>query len=194
MNLEQASQSFKSIFEYYPGFWCVAGGWAIDFYLGRQTREHEDLEVVALREEQAALFTHLKSHKPQKIFSGDPPKFISWHGEEIPPEEIQLRLGSMPDRPDFDILLTPSENGMWICRRDDTIRLPLSQIFQKTKEGIPYLVPEIVLLFKAKYAEEKDQHDFDQTIHNLDNPAKVWLRNSLRKIHSDHNWLKALEK
>jgi hypothetical protein len=25
--------------------WCVAGGWAIDLFLGRQTREHGDLEI-----------------------------------------------------------------------------------------------------------------------------------------------------
>jgi len=192
MNLDQASKIFQSTFQSYPGFWCVAGGWAIDLFLDRQTREHEDLEVVALREEQTALFNHLKPYKPQKIFSGDPPKFVPWQGEVIPPEVIQLRLGSMHDRPDFDILLTPSEKGMWICRREETIRLPLGKIFQKTKEGIPFLVPEIVLLFKAKYAEEKDQSDFDKTIPYLSNAAKEWLHKSLELIHPGHRWLKAL--
>ena len=25
--------------------WCVAAGWALDLFLGRQTREHDDLEI-----------------------------------------------------------------------------------------------------------------------------------------------------
>ena len=29
--------------------WAVAGGWAIDLHLGRQTREHGDLEVAIPR-------------------------------------------------------------------------------------------------------------------------------------------------
>jgi Aminoglycoside-2''-adenylyltransferase len=29
--------------------WWIAGGWAIDLFLGRQTREHEDLDVLILR-------------------------------------------------------------------------------------------------------------------------------------------------
>src|SRR5688572_9478486 len=29
--------------------WCVVGGWAIDLFLGRETRPHEDLEIAVLR-------------------------------------------------------------------------------------------------------------------------------------------------
>ena len=29
--------------------WWIAGGWAIDVYLGRQTREHADIDVSMLR-------------------------------------------------------------------------------------------------------------------------------------------------
>jgi len=29
--------------------WWIAGGWAIDVYLGRQTREHADIDVSVLR-------------------------------------------------------------------------------------------------------------------------------------------------
>jgi Aminoglycoside-2''-adenylyltransferase len=36
--------------------WWVAGGWAIDLRLGRQTREHVDLDVAILRREQRAFW------------------------------------------------------------------------------------------------------------------------------------------
>ncbi|HEX5563842.1 MAG TPA: hypothetical protein VFX34_02680, partial [Sporosarcina sp.] len=32
--------------------WGVAGGWAIDLFLGNQTREHSDIEIAILREDQ----------------------------------------------------------------------------------------------------------------------------------------------
>ena len=32
-----------------PVTWCVAAGWAVDLYLGRQTREHGDVEIAVAR-------------------------------------------------------------------------------------------------------------------------------------------------
>ena len=30
--------------------WCVAAGWALDLFLGREGREHEDLEIAVARD------------------------------------------------------------------------------------------------------------------------------------------------
>lgn len=192
LKIEEASAIFQETFGAYPGFWCVAGGWAIDLFLERQTRPHEDLEVVALRQEGEKLFRHLKPFRPQKIFAGDPPRFELWQGETIPSEVIQLRLGQITPAVDFDVLLTPSEQSQWICRRDESIRLPLGEIYQHSKSGVPYLKPEIVLLFKAKYAEEKDQADFDNAIPDMNQSAIIWLLSSLGKVYKNHRWLDAL--
>jgi hypothetical protein len=35
--------------------WWIAGGWAIDLFLGKQTREHEDVDVLFLRRDQDAV-------------------------------------------------------------------------------------------------------------------------------------------
>jgi predicted glycosyl hydrolase (DUF1957 family) len=34
------------------GAWWVGGGWAIDLWLGDQSRDHEDIEVCILRRDQ----------------------------------------------------------------------------------------------------------------------------------------------
>jgi hypothetical protein len=39
----------------FPGPWFVSGGWAIDLFVGRVTREHEDREVGIFRQDQQAL-------------------------------------------------------------------------------------------------------------------------------------------
>lgn len=35
--------------------WWIAGGWAIDLYIGTQTREHDDIDVQILRRDQQAV-------------------------------------------------------------------------------------------------------------------------------------------
>jgi hypothetical protein len=41
--------------------WWLAGGWAIDAFLGRVTRVHEDTDVLVLRRDQAAFRARGKS-------------------------------------------------------------------------------------------------------------------------------------
>ncbi len=56
----------------------------------------------------------------------------------------------------------------------------------------PYLVPEIVLLFKAKHVRPKDQADFDGVLPLLDPDAAGWLRRMLARVHPGHAWIGAL--
>ena len=37
--------------------WWIAGGWALDLFLGVQTREHEDIDVQILRRHQLEVRT-----------------------------------------------------------------------------------------------------------------------------------------
>jgi hypothetical protein len=46
----------------------------------------------------------------------------------------------------FDVFREPHEGGTWICRRHTSLRLPYDAIIERTSDGIPYLVPELVLL------------------------------------------------
>ena len=49
-------------------------------------------------------------------------------------------------------------------------------------ERVRYLRPEIVLLFKARHAREKDQQGFDATVPVLDAVQRGWLREWLALI------------
>ena len=40
--------------------WMIAGGWAIDLFLRRVTREHEDVDIAILRADQRELRTRLR--------------------------------------------------------------------------------------------------------------------------------------
>lgn len=74
-------------------------------------------------------------------------------------------------------------------RRDETIRLPYGEIVHHTRDGIPYLAPELVLLFKAKHARPKDRRDFDATVPHLTGAQRTTLEELLARVHPGHAWL-----
>jgi len=40
--------------------WWIAGGWALDLFLGVQTREHEDIDILFLRRDQHEIRAQLQ--------------------------------------------------------------------------------------------------------------------------------------
>jgi hypothetical protein len=81
----------------------------------------------------------------------------------------------------------------WICKRDPAIRIPRHQAIRYSEEGIPYLAPAAVLLFKAKYQRPKDERDFSLALRKLDNQEREDLRNWILQCHPEHDWLQALQ-
>jgi len=78
-------------------------------------------------------------------------------------------------------------------------RIPIIIVFPQsgstTNEGVPYLRPEIQLLYKAGSSEirEKDNTDFQNTLPYLLLKEKEWLRTSLtRQFPEGHAWLEFL--
>jgi hypothetical protein len=53
-----------------PFTWFVAGGWAIDLFLERQTRHHSDLALGIFRRDQLALQAFLSEWAFSKILNG----------------------------------------------------------------------------------------------------------------------------
>jgi hypothetical protein len=75
----------------FPAPWCVAGGWALDLFLGRVTRTHADLELAVLREDQASLQGHLAGWSFEKVVEG---RRAEWPASErlaLPVHEIHAR-------------------------------------------------------------------------------------------------------
>jgi len=58
--------------------WWLAGGWAIDAFVGRVTRVHEDIDVLVLRRDQAAFrsaltsWTSTRRTRPARCAGSDP--------------------------------------------------------------------------------------------------------------------------
>jgi hypothetical protein len=170
--------------------WCVAAGWALDLFRGEQTREHGDLEIAVPAPDFGAVRAALAGYEFQVVGSGrawplDSPAFDAMHQTWVSePGTGVYRL---------DVFREPQRAGAWACRRDEGIRLPYERVIRRTGDGVPYLAPEIVLLFKAKHsAEPKNQADFAATLPLLDGAAADWLRWALARVHPGHPWIGAL--
>ncbi|MFJ8250130.1 nucleotidyltransferase domain-containing protein [Streptomyces sp. NPDC094466] len=167
--------------------WCVAAGWALDLFRGGQTRVHGDIEI-AIPE---AGFPEVRRRFPGYVFDAAGSGRI-W--EDARPETLAAVHQTWLRDPAtgnylLDVFREPHDGDTWICRRDARIRLPYSEIVHHTEDGIPYLAPELVLLFKAKHARPKDRRDFDATVPHLTRAQRTTLAELLARVHPGHAWL-----
>jgi hypothetical protein len=171
--------------------WAVAGGWALELFAGETWREHEDLEIVvpaarfdevrvALGELEFWVPVGEETLEPFDRLPADGRSHQTWG---LDPAAAAWRV---------DVMREPSQGGTWICRRDDAIRLPHRDLVERTPDGVPYVRPEVVLLFKAKHAREKDEEDVDVVAPRLEREQRAWLCDALRRVHPAHAWLARL--
>ncbi|MEV0902850.1 hypothetical protein [Actinoplanes sp. NPDC049802] len=170
--------------------WYVAAGWALDLFQGEQTRDHHDIEIGV----PAARFPEIRAR-----FAGLAADAVGdariW--ESASPQALAATHQTWfrdPATGDYliDVFREPHDGPTWICRRDSTIRLPYPEIIQHTADGIPYLRPDLVLLFKAKHTRPKDQADFDRTRPLLARAQRDTLSALLTRVHPGHPWLASL--
>ncbi|MFD7812876.1 nucleotidyltransferase domain-containing protein [Streptomyces sp. NPDC059785] len=167
--------------------WCVAAGWALDLFRGGQTRAHGDIEIAI----PAASFPEVVDRFPGYVFDGVGSGRI-W--EDVTPEILAAVHQTWLREPAtgnylLDVFREPHDGDTWICRRDDRIRFPYGDIIHHTPDGIPYLAPELVLLFKAKHVRQKDQADFDATVPHMSPAQRDALAELVARVHPGHRWL-----
>jgi len=165
--------------------WCVAGGWAIDLHLGAPTREHEDLEIAVPR----AHFAPVAARFPELDF------YVAGDGQVAPvtPAALAEHHQTWAYDPEaavwrFDVFREPHDGDVWISRRHAALRRPYAEIVRRTPDGIPYLSPEVVLLFKAKHRRDKDEAVFAAVTPVLSEPQRQWLDAALDLVHPGHPW------
>jgi hypothetical protein len=165
--------------------WYVAAGWALDLFHGAQTRPHADLEIAV----PAARFPQIAANFNDCRFC------VAHNGQLLPATADALRASHQTwawepatGKWRFDVFREPHDDDVWLCRRDHRIRRPYTEIVERTPDGIPFLAPEIVLLFKAKSPRDKDEVDFHAVLPKLDRRRRRWLDNALGMVGPTHPW------
>lgn len=173
--------------------WFIAGGWAIDLCLGRMTRAHKDIEIAILRDDQHAIRKHLTGWEFRKVLPRTGGRMEPWHEGEwlaMPVHEIHAHSES-GDPSALEILLDESSEEQWRFRRSLEVTRPLSMIGMRSDEGVPFLSPEIVLLYKATSLriQDHDRADFENARPFLGGERLHWLRQAIERYRPGHPWL-----
>lgn len=173
--------------------WLIAGGFAIDLFIGKETRKHDDIDILINREDQKNLHEALPDWE---LFVADPPGSLrQWDKGEFLAKGIQdiwCRKNSN-DAWRFQIMLFDSQNGEWIFKRNENIHKDLNSIYIIKNNGIKILAPEIQLLYKANSIREKDQMDFNNSIMLMNDEQKNWLKLAITEVYNNkHEWIKLL--
>lgn len=170
--------------------WWIAGGWAIDLHLGRQTREHEDTDVLILREDQLALQRELAGWD---LHAADPPGSLRpWQpGEVLPAEVHDIWCRRTPTSPwCLQIMVDDAQDGVWTYRRDARIRRPVAELAGPASDADRrVLAPEVQLLQKSKNPRPKDEADLLAVRHHLGSSRREWLATALALVSPGHAWL-----
>lgn len=172
--------------------WWVAGGWALDLFLGKVTRAHQDLDVGIFRSDTAGVVASLSGWEFFEAKDG----VLSALALDAPPRAgVNSLWGKRANTAQWELefMLDESDIESWVFRRDVRITRPLSRAIRRDPEGIAYLAPEIQLLYKARATRPKDQADFDQVVPHLAREPRIWLRESLMSVEPEHAWISILE-
>lgn len=179
--------------EAFPHPWYISSGWAIDLFLGRVTRVHHDVDVVVSFANQIALQQHLTERGWKWVTPYDgqltpwPPYFA------LSPPRHQAHAHRDGAFIDF---LFEVHDGVWRFRRNPSVLRALERISLRTEAGIPFLTPEVVLIYKSargpKGLRARDQEDFESALPHLLPEARAWLRWALTATDPEHPWIKLL--
>ena len=167
--------------------WAFVGGWALDLFRGSVSRDHEDVEIAVPK----ASFWAIRDALPELEFTivGAGRKWLL--SDDVAFAMTHQTWGRDPASGDYviDVFREPHDGDVWICRRDPSIRMPYAELFRRNADGLPYTIPEVVLLFKAKAARAKDEQDLEGVLPLLSPSSKSWLRDAMERVHPGHPWI-----
>ncbi|MFQ5554901.1 MAG: nucleotidyltransferase domain-containing protein [Acidimicrobiia bacterium] len=186
LTLDEATDTFRGA----PFRWWIAGGHALELYVGTAWREHADIDVGFMRSEAHAVREHLTGWDVHVATAG---RLYAWDGSPLVAGAGQNNLWARRDAHApwcLDLLVGDGDESAWRYRRDPVVRLPWRTALLMTNDGVPYLAPEVQLLFKSTSGRPKDAHDARNVIPALEPFRVAWLSGVLP---TDHPWRARLQ-
>jgi hypothetical protein len=171
--------------------WWIAGGWALDLFSGTPSRPHTDLDVGILRRDVSTVLLGLSTWE---VFEAKDGRLIRLADGCVPPVDVHS-LWCRPTAADpwtIELMLDEADGDTWVYRREPRIRRSMSTAVRQSPYGLPYLAPEIQLLYKSKARRERDDADFAQICPLLAAHARRWLHDALELADPDHSWIAVL--
>ncbi len=168
-----------------PFRWWLSGGHALDLHLGYSWREHSDTDVGLVFGEVGAVFNWFEGWSLAVAAGGT---LTEWNGRPLAEGENNI-WGRRAGNWKVDLTVGSGTDEEWIYRRNPEIRRPWRNAVLYTGDGVPYLAPDLQLLFKSKDVRPKDEVDAGQVIPILSRAERGFLQENLP---ADHVWQRLL--
>lgn len=171
--------------------WWIAGGHAIDLFLGWESRQHADLDLEMFRSESPQLLD---------LFNGWDLHVVSEGGSQpwstaMDLDESVFGVWIRRDRAapwQIEVLLADGDSEEWRFRRDPSIRISGRDLIRETADGIPYSTPEVQLLYKSIQTRAKDDVDLARCLYRMDERQRSWLGDAVARMTPEHPWIGVL--
>lgn len=173
------------IFGAAPFRWWVSGGCALELHMGVSWRSHGDLDVGICRPQAAEVRSWLRDWDLLVAVAGE---LSPWDGRPLSLDDHENNIWARRDALglwEIDLTLSQCTDEDWVYRRDPTVTRPWDLAVLRTPGGIPYLAPELQLLFKSKDPRPEDNVDALRVIPAMGEERRGWLAEHL---DSDHPW------
>lgn len=183
-----SAEALAGLFDGLDGTWWLTGGVALDRFVGRSTRRHDDIDVEIPRSDLAAILAHLNGWDAHTAQDGVLTPLATADGQPAEANGVWWRQG-LGGAWRFDLRLACVTGGDWVYRRHPAIRRALETVWWTDGGGIPVIAPEVQLLFKARAERAKDTTDAEMVVPLLDARARQWLLDAVRRAHPTSPWL-----
>lgn len=161
--------------------WWISGGIALELHLGQSWRTHHDTDIGVCGEDVGRVVELLESWDFRVANDG---KLQRWNAVDRRPRGNNLwcRASTNLDW-QLDVTIGDGDRHRWIYRRDAAVSLPWNEAVLHSSDAVPYLAPQLQLLFKSKSIRPKDQIDAEHVIPRLDRDRLAWLAVHLPSAH-----------
>lgn len=196
--------------------YSICGGYAIDLFLNKETRRHSDIDISAYWQDRDNIILYMQSSgfHVYEMCGGNTAHHITDINNQIRAkrnifcfkEDCKL-IKLIPQNEadmyyiDFDhsgqteldfveFLFNHRSADSFLYARNKVISLSLDRAILYNN-GIPYLAPELVLLYKSTDTEREGyQSDFDLAMEKMSEEQTQWLKTALKTMNpSGHKWL-----
>ncbi|SHO45636.1 nucleotidyltransferase domain-containing protein [Anaerocolumna xylanovorans] len=195
---------------------AICGGFAIDLFLGYESRKHGDIDILAYWNDRNSIILHMQSkgYCVYEMLGGG----MAHHITDVNNQQYEKRnifcstndcelVHLAPtDKKDIyiidfyhigqtkmnfiEFLFNDKDEKNFLYARNKNIKRELSKAILHSGD-ISYLAPELLLLYKSTDIEREGyQEDFEFAFSKMSNEQKVWLNNSLKIMYPDgHKWM-----
>lgn len=195
--------------------YAICGGFALDLFLGYESRVHGDIDILAFWEDRETIITYMQSKGfcvYEMLGGGKVHRITDIRTQEKLRKNIfccteDCELVRLYDTEEKDVywldfqhtglsklnyiefLFNEKTENEFVYVRDNRIKRKLeSAILQK--DGIPYLSPELCLVFKSTDIEREGyQQDFELTVERLNGEQRIWFEKAMEMLYPEgHKW------